>query len=292
MWLFILLQLAGVAATAALVVSNRIVLQEISMPCAAAVLVLAHNVGTMLFMRARGCVQEGRAKKVDCRWLLAINIVGSFAVLMSNVVLQRSSVTFHQLARLTAIPAGAAVDFVLDGKRCSPLQLVGLVILCLGVLKAANGEVSGVNGATCAAAAAMVAGTLAVAVLTRIACKRAKVTSAEFMYHSTPWSVLTASIQLAACAGLYAWPLHGGFFAGHLFAVRPRTELLLTNLLLALLVQYLSTWAAANTSTTMYAVLGQASGRLAIIAVVSMVVYVHRRMEDATQVSLVTRDSD
>ena len=89
------------------------------MPCAAAVLVLAHNVGTMLFMRAR-CLT---AKKVDCRWLLAINIVGSFAVLMSNVVLQRSTVTFHQLARLTAIPAGAVVDYVLDGKRCSPLQL-------------------------------------------------------------------------------------------------------------------------------------------------------------------------
>ena len=187
MWQSFLLQMAGVAATASLVVSNKFVLEEISMPCAAAVLVLAHNVGTMLVMRARGCLQDGQAKKVDCRWLLAVNILGSFAVLMSNVVLQHSTVTFHQLARLTAIPASAVVDYALDAKRCSPLQRVGLVTMCLGVVRAASGEVSGVTGATCAAAAAMVAGTLAVAVLTRIVCKREQVTTAEFMYHARDW---------------------------------------------------------------------------------------------------------
>ena len=258
----IALQLAGVISAAGLVVSNKLVFHKITVSCAAAGLVFLHNVVTMVVIRTSHACTGKAVKPLDRRWLIAICCIGSFSVLMSNVVLQVATVAFHQLSRMASIPVGAAFDFVLHGKRRSPLQLIGILALCVGMERAASGEVGDVTLVACAAAAASVIATLAVAVLIRRVCNQEGITTAQFLYHSTPWGVAVAAMQMLLCismdsvhgSGTFSWRIGLEALSFPVSSFAP----LAGNLMLAVLVQYLSTWTAGNTNAMIYAVLGQA----------------------------------
>jgi hypothetical protein len=108
-------------------------------------------------------------------------------------------------------------------------------------------------------AAAMVASTLGISLLVRHMCTQEQVTTAWLLHRGLPFGVAVASLQLAAVMSLEEWthaPQVNSVIVGasSLWIVL----LLLSNLALAVLVQYLSTWVAVHTSTLLYAVLGQA----------------------------------
>ena len=93
------MQCLGVGLTAALVVSNKLVLEALPIPGSTAALVLLHNLCTLIYLRTMHACRHEAVKQVDWKWLLVVTGTGSFAVLMSNVVLKNGSVTFHQLSK-------------------------------------------------------------------------------------------------------------------------------------------------------------------------------------------------
>ena len=255
------LQLASVVATASLVVSNKYVLRVLfDVPNSAAALLLVHNTATLIVSRTShhcgGTVELKNKRAVNWRWMLAVTGIGVFSVFMSNIVLQITSVTFHQLSKLAAIPVSQAIECAFKTKHRSPQQLFLLALLCVGMYRSVGGETGGVDPSACVAAAAMVGATLAVAIIIRHICGNGKLTTAEYMYYVAPWGVASAATQLTYLT------LHRSTTSGSSSSVKSVTtvffSVLLPNVLLAILVQYLSTWVAGNVSVVVYAVLAQA----------------------------------
>ena len=257
------LQLASVVSTASLVVSNKCVLNVLSdVPNFAAMLVLVHNGVSMIATRSMHIRRGVKTRPVDWRWMLTITVLQVFSIFTSNIVLQLSSLTFHQLSRLGSIPVSQAFEWAFKRKKRSPQQLFLLALLCLGMYRTIGGDVGDVDAIQCVAASAMVVGALACAIVVRHVCEKEQINTAQLMYHITPWTLASAAIQVAFLTLLRSPALpdtsSSKFAATSVLLSMSSVAVLLPNAILAILVQHLSSWAAGNISVVMYAVLGQA----------------------------------
>ena len=127
-----------------------------------------------------------------------------------------------------------------------------------------QGEVSAGTGAIFMTALWVLAYVTSAA-LVRFICEQHVISSAEFMYLSTPWGlscatvlfllgVLTRKEDRDASESIKSLEIIN-FSITDLSAALP---LLAVNAILAVLVQFLMTWTANNNSTVLYAVMGQA----------------------------------
>ena len=258
------LLLAGVLASAALVVTNKVVLERTMLPGSSAALTLVHYLCTLCYIRGTTACSGVQVRDVYWPWLILISSVGTLGVWASNMVLKLSNVTFHQLTKLSSVPVSAAVDYFLWNKSFSSLDGIGLVLICYGVLSASRGEVT-VSLAALGVAFVWITTYVATAVLIRHVCKLYAISTSEFMYLSAPWGVFFSCVWL--CTSLFAHASGSTYFRsnGAGVAAPEFITLVSMNAILAVLVQWLSAWTARNSSTVLYAVMGQAKTAVTIL---------------------------
>jgi len=179
---------------------------------------------------------------------------------MSNLVLELSTITFHQLSRLASLPAGAIVDYLVKGKSRSWSDLVMLAVSGVGMYVASSqGDDIAYSFIAACAALVYVGSYVAVAGLLNYVCHYFQVSTSEFVYLSSPWGFLSSCFWLL-----------GTYLIRNTSDKSDPVEkqddlstvnvafLVVVNGFLAVSVQWLSTWAAGSSSTTLYAVIGQA----------------------------------
>ena len=258
-----LIQSVGVLATAMLVNSNKLVLGQLDVPSGYAALTFLHNLTTYLWVRISGRCTGLRAPEVHWGWLILITGVGSLSVVSSNLLLQLTSVTVHQLMKLASLPVGAVVDYYLYGKKRSLEELAGLLLISYGIYVASTTDKTLSLHAT-GVAFVFISGYLATATLVRCVCLRCHVSAAEFLYASAPWGVVSSLVWLSGGLALEKRLRH--------IASPPRdydttiaSITVISNLFLAVSVQFLSTWSAKQSTTMLYAVIGQAKTAASVI---------------------------
>ena len=245
------IQSLGVCATAALVNSSGRVLQLIHLPGRYAALTCCHYVCTFVWSRVsmRRCT---RMNDVPWPWLLLIACLGSLGVVASNLLLQISTVTFQQLSKLFSLPAGAFIDFVVHKKKRSRRELWGVICVAYGVYYSTTGNAL-VKMDAVAVAVVYLAGYLAAPSLLNHACRRHSITASEYLYLSAPWGVLCSFFWLVLVT---FWGQKSG--SGQEAFRAPELAFWFSlNIILAISVQWFSIWTAMNSTTMMYAVVGQ-----------------------------------
>jgi hypothetical protein len=269
--LSILIQSLGVLLSAALVVTNKAVLSLITYPGKIAVLTFVHYGITCSWIRGQAFCTDVKRREVPIKWILFITCMGTCSVLMSNLVLELSSVTFHQISKLASLPCGALIDYCVHGKMRTWRELLLLFFICLAVYVTFVGKDNFdlTVGALCAAL--IYVGTyVSVAALLRHVCHRFEVSTSEFMYLSTPYGLLASFVWLiiymlsesSAAEVKHDLGASQNFAAGltssDISYTLGSVAMLCLNAALAVSVQWFSTWTAGNSSTMLYAVIGQA----------------------------------
>ena len=258
--LSILIQSLGVLLSAALVVTNKAVLSLITYPGKTAVLTFVHYGITCSWIRGQAFCTDVKRREVPIKWILLITSMGTCSVLTSNLVLELSSVTFHQISKLASLPCGALIDYCVHGKMRTWRELLLLFFICLAVYVTFVGKDNFdlTVGALCAAL--IYVGTyVSVAALLRHVCHRFEVSTSEFMYLSTPYGLLASFVWLIIymLSESSAAEVKHDLGASQNFAAGS-VAMLFLNAVLAVSVQWFSTWTAGNSSTMLYAVIGQA----------------------------------
>jgi hypothetical protein len=122
----------GVFATAALVLSNTQILLSIDCgPIPATGLAVLHNVVTLIFFRVTSKINLEQTPPSIARLLICVAVSSAVSLLSSNFLLEHSSVSFHQIARIFSIPLGAALDFFMEEKKKGTLETLLLTLICL-----------------------------------------------------------------------------------------------------------------------------------------------------------------
>ena len=254
----ILIQSLGVVLSAALVVTNKVVLSLITYPGKTALLTFMHYGITCSWIRGQAFCKDVKRREVPIKWILLITSMGTCSVLTSNLVLELSSVTFHQISKLASLPCGAFIDYYVHGKMRTWRELLLLFFICLAVYVTTVGKDNFdlTVGATCAAL--IYVGTyVSVAALLRHVCQRFELSTSEFMYLSTPYGLL-ASFLLLIISMLYESSAAEFNLGANQNFVAGSVPMLCLNAVLAVSVQWFSTWTAGNSTTMLYAVVGQA----------------------------------
>ncbi|KND92218.1 Solute carrier family 35 member E3 [Tolypocladium ophioglossoides CBS 100239] len=86
-----------------------------------------------LFVLSRPQFTYFTPRRASIRHLLPLAIAMCLNVILPNLSLAFSSVTFYQVARILLTPVVALMNFVLYGATLPPLAIVALVPACLGV---------------------------------------------------------------------------------------------------------------------------------------------------------------
>ena len=249
----VLIQILGVCLTAALVISNKLVMQVVEIPGKHAALTAAHFACTFIYVRVTRPCSGTKVKHVPLSWLLFIAFLGTVSVASSNLLLHLSSITFHQLSKLVALPTGALIDFMLYGTRRSRRDIFNLVAICYGVYLASTGVIIA-NFAAVAASLVHLFAYLSVAACMRAVCQKFAVTTSEYLYVSSPWGLLSSLLIWLVFAWMGGSEKHSVHSPLHSSA----SLAIVANCFLAVSVQWFSTWTAGNSSTMLYAVVGQA----------------------------------
>jgi len=264
----ILIQTAGVFATALLVNSNKLILAELNIPSKSAALTLLHNASTFFWVRLSNRCTGLKVHEVYWGWLLLITGVGSLSVVASNTLLQLTSISVHQLIKLASLPFGAVLDYYLYGKRRSWVELAGLLLIIYGICMASMAELYISVYASCVAFI-FISGYLATATLVRHVCTRYQITTSEFLHVSVPWGVFSSLIWFCVAYSIEnRLQKDGPTPAGN--GVMLLSIMALLNVFLAISVQWLSTWAARESTTMLYAVTGQAKTAATVIVSVAV----------------------
>ena len=246
--------------SAALVVTNKAVLSLITLPGKTAFLTFIHYGITFSWIRGQAFFSEVKRRELHVKWILLITTLGTCSVFMSNLVLDLSSVTFHQLIKLASLPCGALVDYYVHGKRRTWREFLLLSFICLAVCATSAGKDNLGFSVGASFAALLYVGTyVSVAALLRHVCHRFELSTSEFMYLSTPYGLLVSFLLLifqTLSEGLTAEVKQDLGATQHFSA--GSVPMLCLNSVLAVSVQWLSTWTAGNSSTMLYAVIGQA----------------------------------
>mmetsp|Transcript_1250 Transcript_1250/g.3021 ORF Transcript_1250/g.3021 Transcript_1250/m.3021 type:complete len:414 (-) Transcript_1250:75-1316(-) len=277
---------ANVAASAGVVVANKVVLAKASYPGFAGLLLVLHQLCVLGFVRTtnKGVTSEMRnptdgsrpSKPPSILWNLGMNFCSGLSVFTSNLTLLFCSVAFHQLSRLFALPIGVAFDYVFYRKSRSTIECMCLAIIAYSFVSASQADATvTVFGAIFAFTS--IAMSQLNAVVVKHICKDCNITSNTMLYYTVPISLITGTMTWVICDRLFppktSGPastsimdpdtdsahsgllgvVHNAFFSGNF----PTTYVFLS-CVLAMSTQLLSTLVASICSSLMYAVLSQA----------------------------------
>lgn len=238
-------------ATSALIVTNKVVLEQLPSVRASGFLTLLHVTTTYILVRSTTACSGVKRAAIDWRWLLTLTIVGTGSILFSNLTLQYASVTFHQLARILMMPMSSAVGYTVYGKVVTAIDWMGFAVLSGGVYLCLQGEATSTAFGAFLAVTAN-ATSVAGAFLVKYLCQRFSVSSKDFMEMMGPWQIGVS------CAGLV---LSGG--APEMLQVISSFKITLVlplslNLAMAVAVNFLSTYLQKTATPVFYSVLAQA----------------------------------
>lgn len=258
----------NVVAAAAIVATNKILLHEISVPAPSAALTFCHYCITTCYLRIHGLGKVEKTKVPRFRVFLVCS-AATLGVASGNMMtLQLSSVSFHQISLLASLPGGLIFDFILFRKVCTLAEFICVAIVAVGVI-----EVSRDDKTTCLQAYlyAMfsVFCMLSCAIAVRRTCKDFGITSTQWAYLAAPWGATSAGLWwlIGAAAEMSTSTPSSRFFTFSLPRKFPLALSLIValNCMLAVVVNVSSAWCAANCSTLLYGVLGQAKTLCTII---------------------------
>ena len=140
-------------------------------------------------LHACGAFKAQRVPPSQQRAFCSLVVCWSVCNALSNVSLERNSVGFYQLAKLMVTPALVVFDFVVYGRRTTPLQAVALLLSCIGVgLASVNDVQLHAFGATIATAAVLTAASQKV--LNSHVQQIGGLSSLQVMHNAFPWMAL------------------------------------------------------------------------------------------------------
>lgn len=242
---------ASVFLTSALVLSNKSLLRNLDCAAASAgALSAVHN------LVSYGCVLlHNRLKKHEsgegeapARDYMIISGLSATSLISSNVLLSTGSVFFHQLARIICVPAGAFVDFAIEGRKISCLEVVLLFGIIGAAYMAAAGDTTDVFGHR-VVAFVFVASYLATASYVRKTARLFELSSPKILLRTLPYTIVISVIWVLTTVAIYR--------ETNCLLAYQLIPILVLNCLLAISVQFLSTWTMKTVSVKLYAVIGQ-----------------------------------
>jgi len=255
------LQVLGVLATPALVLTNRQLLKNVD---CASLLMLTHNSIVCIFFIRQICgIDVNRSNKLPFFWAPTVSIISVSSLWASNAILQRTSVSFHQLCKVLTIPCGAIVDNRVFGIHRTKVELCFHIFVVVGAIIIIEDE--GENRGHLDIDVLPVAFLFIVATISGIASN--KYARTHYDIHASQLVGLIVPYSLFASIVLYIATessIHD-FIEALVKLSFQHPFILPLNLGFACSVQYLSTWSSTVSSNALYAVLGQVKVLLAII---------------------------
>ena len=257
----------GVFAAAGLVNHNRFVLVKLDIGGSAPfVLASLHNLVTYAFIRMKNSNLQiaglDSLKETQIRFLtLCIATCATVSITSSNLLLKENNVAFHQVCRLFTIPVSAVYDGFIEKKRRTCTEIILMLLVCsfgVGATSLGSGprELLSVLIAT-----AFIISSVATAVLVRTACRISQISAEDILRLTLPYSILATFLGL-----LTQTPKFTRVGSHKSLPFLPSAIMHLSfNLILAISVQYLSTWTMQEVSTPLYAVLGQVKTALTLL---------------------------
>ena len=268
---------SGVLATSCLVISNRKLLDALGEGAVpASTLTCVHHVVALIYFSRQENSSESMVT-VPHYFFLIIAVISTSSLVLSNLLLQRGSVSIHQLTRIIAMPVGAVVDRILLGKKQRTVEC----LLLLGMFVCATITMNDLGTCTWSVgilACAFLTTYLANAVVTRHVAVTRGLTSTTILTSILPYSAAMSILALvfAVIIDPFArFPIPSSF----------TYLMLVANCCLAVAVQYLTTWTMKHTSLQTYAVTGQLKTALTVIFAVLVF---HEKLTVVTFISFVT----
>jgi len=252
----------GVFATAALVLSNTQILLSIDCgPIPATGLAVLHNVVTLIFFRVTSKINLEQTPPSIARLLICVAVSSAVSLLSSNFLLEHSSVSFHQIARIFSIPLGAALDFFMEKKKKGTLETLLLTLICLAAFLATAGE-KRASLFNCVLASIFVSSYVATSAGIKYVARLGDLSSSDVLRKVLPYSIGVSLMSLIVASASFTLS-------------KPQTPcsvsslaalaMLSLNCGVAVVVQYLSTWTMKNTSVQLYATLGQVKTAVTVL---------------------------
>jgi len=252
----------GVFATAALVLSNTQVLLSIDCgPIAATGLVVLHNVVTLIFFRFTSKINLEQTPPSITRLLICIAASSAVSLLSSNFLLEHSSVSFHQIARIFSVPLGAALDFFMEKKKKGILETLLLILICLAAFLATSGE-KRASLFNCVLGSIFVSSYVATSAGIRYVARLGDLSSSDVLRKVLPYSIGVSLMSLLVAS--VSFTLSKPQTSCSVSSIAALAMLSL-NCVIAVMVQYLSTWTMKNTSVQIYAILGQVKTAVTVL---------------------------
>lgn len=252
----------GVFVTAALVLSNTQILLSIDCgPIAATGLAVLHNVVTLIFFRVTSKNNTEQSPPSINRLLICIAVSSAVSLLSSNFLLKHSSVSFHQIARIFSVPLGAALDFFIEKKKKGTLESLLLILICLAAFLATAGE-RRASLFNCVLASVFVLSYVATSAGVRYVARSGDLSSSDVLRKVLPYSIGVSLMSLIVASVSFTLSKPQTSCSVSSFAT---LAMLIMNCVIAVMVQYLSTWTMKNTSVQIYATLGQVKTAVTVL---------------------------
>ena len=248
----------SIASAALLVNTNKIILESKIVSGSSAGLTFLHSFSLCVaaVLRMRWLDKSSMlAAQVPRSRVLLISVQSTLGVACSNMVLQLSSVSFHQVSRLFTLPGGLLLDYILYKKVRTFAEIYAIMIVALGVL-----DISVMDRTASALSAFFALISVATVLVTAAAIKK---TCSDYGVSATDYAFLAAPWQLLASCFLWliavaSTTLHESDEPkGTGLKLGAFSLLLIFNCALAILVNLSSTWCAASCSTLLYGAIGQ-----------------------------------
>lgn len=243
---------ASIFATSAIVVVNKAIVDELS-TLAGTFLVPLHNVCVILFTARKP--SEG---PIALHLVLACAILSVVNFVATNVVLKFSTVSFQQVSRLLAIPMGVAVDYWF---WCVPLPGSRRLAYVFGM--AASGvavlyEEQKLSLVAVCGSLVTTVSQVACQMVTKAICRRHGVTAMEVVRVTAPYTLATSllTIIVSSCVSGGGLQLPSARIVEDVMKLSSSGwSLVMLSCLLALVVQYLSTYLSNACTGLSYALL-------------------------------------
>ena len=242
--------MAGVLASCMLVLHNRFLLVRLDDGLTSSMLLVTlHNVSTYVLVRLRNASSQDVRVEIPVHVSVGVSACTAASLLLSNLLLSRSSVAFHQLARVFMIPAGGILDYLTE-RRQRTIQENLIITIIFAICLSTSTSISGFTASNCLIASGFVLSSVGVASIVRRSSTRFGFTSEQLLEYVLPYSIFYTCSSLVLRHKLSDDSVIMRLELGH-------APTLLFNCVLAVAVQYLSTWTMQNISAQAYAVLAQ-----------------------------------
>lgn len=250
----------NVTAASVLVITNKLLLSRNQLQAASTFLTFLHYLVTLITLRAsRGILSDEESKrmlhigKLHFKVLL-VSLFGSLGVVSSNLALKLSSVSFHQVSRLLALPLGLLFDYFLYKKTRNIIELLYVCLVAYGVYQVCADDPTA-SWASIGFAAFSVVATLGTAAAVRRLCTDNGLLAVDFAYLAAPFGALTSGIWL--CMALSGEHPRNIVVSENRKDLWETIALLIPNCFSAVLLNVTSAWCAARCSTLMYGIIAQ-----------------------------------